>query len=488
MPEIDNHQKIDSGNLEANKIKIYKTIGLLRSNWPYFILSVIVCVSITKFYIATLSPLYMISSKLVFFSNERKTDNGDPMMKGLGLVSRQNNIEEEIEILNNTAVSPEIIKELNLNISYYASSRFNTSELYDKNAPFGLEFVNFNSDTIKTVFALLAKPVGNNIMELNGSGFHWKGKYGDTINFYFGRAVLTRNDLAPIDPKLKYKIRITDYESAAEKYKRQFDVSLSGKMSSILNLSFKETFPNRGEAILAKIIKTYIHNNIQQRNAIADSTISFINERLIIMGDQLSSIETEIRDYKTKNDLYDIQGQSSLWLKNSAEVRLALKEREVSLSVVEMLLNQVKNHPNAPVPVSFLPDDETFNDIASKIKTLESERLSKLNSITTKNPFVVDIDAHIEFEKKEMLKYLEAKSNEIKLEIKELNDNERSMNKQLRDVPEKQRIFLDYSRKQGILQELYVFLLKNREQTAINKSSNVSSITVINKVKSEKSF
>ena len=487
MNGVDGFQRHETNNVDDTKIKIYKLIGLLRSNWPYFILSIIVCISITKIYISTLSPQYLISSKIVTSLNDKRSDNGDQaLLKGMGIMPRQNLIEEEIEILNNTAVNPELIKELNLNTSYFTNSRFNTTELYDKTAPFELRFNAFNEDTIRNGVIMVVKPLKDDNVELIGNGIHWKGKYGDTINFYFGRAVLIRNYNVVIDPKLKYKIKVTDYESAVEKFKYKFEVSVSGKMSNILILSFKETFPKRGELILSNIITNYIKNNIQQRNAIADSTMSFINERVKIMGNQLSSIETDIRDYKTQNELYDIGKQSDLWLSNSAQQDNSLKEKEMGLAVINMLIDQIKKHPNSIIPSSFLSDDPVFGAIDARIKSLQSERLTRLNSSTTRNPKIIDLDAQIAFERDNMLKCLESKKQELEFEVKDLKKTLIAMNSQLRDVPEKQRVFLDFSRRQGILQELYIFLLKNREQTAITKSSNVSSIRIINGVKSEK--
>ena len=46
-------------------------------------------------------------------------------------------------------------------------------------------------------------------------------------------------------------------------------------------------------------------------------------------------------------------------------------------------------------------------------------------------------------------------------------------------IPEQERQFLDISRQQAIKQELYLFLLKKREETAIGRSSTLSNIRVV---------
>src|SRR6185312_13426523 len=46
-----------------------------------------------------------------------------------------------------------------------------------------------------------------------------------------------------------------------------------------------------------------------------------------------------------------------------------------------------------------------------------------------------------------------------------------------------ERVYLDYSRQQDIKQELYLFLLKKKEETAISKSANIANARVIDEAK-----
>jgi hypothetical protein len=50
-------------------------------------------------------------------------------------------------------------------------------------------------------------------------------------------------------------------------------------------------------------------------------------------------------------------------------------------------------------------------------------------------------------------------------------------------LPTKQRQYLEASRRQDVLQQLFVYLLTVREQTAVTKSNNIAPITVIDPAK-----
>ena len=55
----------------------------------------------------------------------------------------------------------------------------------------------------------------------------------------------------------------------------------------------------------------------------------------------------------------------------------------------------------------------------------------------------------------------------------------------IQQVPSQERIFLDLSRQQQIKQELYIYLLQKREETAISKTSNISNSLTIDYPKAE---
>src|SRR5690606_31476533 len=55
----------------------------------------------------------------------------------------------------------------------------------------------------------------------------------------------------------------------------------------------------------------------------------------------------------------------------------------------------------------------------------------------------------------------------------------------IRNVPATERTYLDLERQQQIKQELYIFLLQKREETAISKTSNISNSRIIDTPKAE---
>jgi capsular exopolysaccharide synthesis family protein len=53
------------------------------------------------------------------------------------------------------------------------------------------------------------------------------------------------------------------------------------------------------------------------------------------------------------------------------------------------------------------------------------------------------------------------------------------------DAPVKERIYLDYSRQQSLKQDLYLFLLQKREETAISQTATISSVRILDNAESD---
>ena len=75
-----------------------------------------------------------------------------------------------------------------------------------------------------------------------------------------------------------------------------------------------DIIPARGELILNTLLHIYNNMNTEDRNRIADSTIAFVDNRLVFVTKELGNIEKDIQVFKQTNGITDISQQSQLLL------------------------------------------------------------------------------------------------------------------------------------------------------------------------------
>ena len=133
--------------------------------WYFFVLSIIIALTIAYFFNKYTTPIYEVSSRMLINDPEKV----DPQtMIGMGTYGRiQNNIQNEIVVIKSYSVVNRSIRKLDFHISYFAEESFTSTELY-QNSPVQVVFDSMVPQPIGLSFYL--RSIGNNEFELNATG------------------------------------------------------------------------------------------------------------------------------------------------------------------------------------------------------------------------------------------------------------------------------------------------------------------------------
>lgn len=138
------------------------------------------------------------------------------------------------------------------------------------------------------------------------------------------------------------------------------------------------------------------------------------------------------------------------------------------------------NDPEFLPPNVYLVDDDQF--LNSSVKELYGLQLSINNQLIFSkeiNPHIVELRESVKKLKQTMLVYL---NNTRKATLKIIENVDAEINNyvsEIKSMPPKQREMLNISRRVGVNEELYKFLLQRRATTKIGKASIVPDIKVI---------
>ncbi len=481
--------RMDDMEQEEKSLFFPKLVAKISLLWPWLILSVIVCLLAAYCYFHFSSPRYNIRASVLVQDDKKGTAFAESaVLQDLGMLTGKSSVDNEAEIFKSRALMEKVVEELQLNVRYFVPHKIRKGEIF-LNRPVNFRFItNDTADIVPGEYTIEFDKANFTHFILSTDTETYKGHLGDTIKVKDGLLVISAASgfsKWPADQPLIVSVTHTD--NIVLRYMLSLNVEIPNKQVSVIYLTLSEPVPQKGEAILKSLIKAYLQENVNDKNRIADSTIRFIDDRIQLVSGELTTIEKNIEGFRTTNKMTDMSQQSHILLENSSTFIRQQTNYEVQLSVVQSLKQFLADNKNnlRVVPSSLIMQEPSFLAIIGRYNEMQLQRDKMLMSLTEDHPSVQTMDVQLRNLKAELLSSISSIQNGIEVSIEEIKKRNVGFDREILKVPSKERIFLDYSRQQAIKQELYLFLLKKREETAISKSSTVANARIIDKPKSD---
>ncbi len=472
-------QEVDfEPDVKDDNKSLVEFLGRLIANWHWFAICAVVGLSLAYLHLRYSTPLYKINAKVLVTDQQKggRMASQGVFMGDLGsLFGGVNSVDNEAEILKTRYLMEQVVQKLNAQVKYFAAGNIRDVEIDP--SPFHITLLDTDSLIGATYQFTPSDSLG---FLVSAEGFEATVTFGKPVSLpNIGTILFTRNAEVPFIEKA-YKFQVIPFGARVNEYMGNLSVVVSNKQVSIIDLSFDYPIKTKGEEILRTVIQTYTENNLKDKNIIADSTISFIENRLLFVSQELGDVEGTMQTFRQSEQLADISTQSQLLLENSSQSLNELSKVETQLSILDNLRGYLRDEGNQRVlPSAILPEDVVFNSLVQRYNTLLLERDRRLLSATPDNPTVINLDEQLRNLRADMLESLNNSERSLEITRNQLQRKTGQLESQVRAVPATERQFLDLARQQQIKQELYIYLMQKREETAIGKTANIPNSRVI---------
>ncbi|MDN3550484.1 exopolysaccharide transport family protein [Mucilaginibacter aquaedulcis] len=469
---------------KSNGLKNFRK--MLLNHWKLFLFSMVVFIALGKAYLMVATPQYLISSALVVEAQAAQASPSSAFAGGLSTITPAENLKNEGDVLRTRNLIQETVKTLHLNVNIFSGSGLLAQQIYDE-SPFEASISNQKVDTLKRKIY--------KIEVINRESFHLSNDDDDLeVNGQFGKAVkLPQYDLviqpkphAPIVQSV-YSVQITSEDEAIATLLKNYDAEFSDKTTSAVDITLYYPNAKRGELIVDHLMRQYLKDNISTKKAKIDSMLTFINNRIALVEKELSGIEGNYEQYKADNSIADINEQSRVLVGNANDYQNQYNNQQVQLTVIYQLEKFLKDPSNKQIiPGALNIQDGSFTAALNDYNGLIIQRQKKLLSYTEESPLVVNIDEQLAISRENLLQNIKSYKQAMEAKSAKLGDQSSLAKGTLKSVPTKQRSLNDYGRQQELKQQLYIYLLQKREETALAKTSNIPTSHIIDNAKSTK--
>jgi capsular exopolysaccharide synthesis family protein len=382
-----------------------------------------------------------------------------------------------MEILKSKPLMSRVVQAKNLQYSYYAIGKFKTINIY-KYGPFIIETAQL-TDSLRP-FTLKLKFVNDKEFKVNDDNA--VVPFGQFFKNGYGIFRLVRNPQGGIGKD--YKIEYQPLESAAASFAAGILVTPKSAGNGILNIGMETTNPNLGADIVNQLMEEYGDYTKELKNRTADQMITFIDNRLKVIGGELDSVQNKLLRYSQDNNIIDIGAQSSGYFGNISEADKAINEQHLRLNMVELIEGYLKDNKNRNgplvVPSSLGLDDGTLNELVGGYNKLQLDRQQLLDgNVPEGNPFVKENKQQIEKLRQSIIENLSNIKNSYAKTINAFEENSNRAESQLKILPYKEKGFLEIKRQVDYKQTIYNLLQEKREETAISRASTIANTQIV---------
>ncbi|MBO4923697.1 MAG: polysaccharide biosynthesis tyrosine autokinase [Bacteroidales bacterium] len=475
-------------NQQEESVQLMDLLYKCLSKWYWFVISAALCLALAVFYVLKTPPVYTRSAEIQIKTNSRgQSISTDAEISQLGLFNTNTNVYNEIKAFGAKSLMQEVVKRLNLDMNYITDGRFHDNVLYGRSLPFTAAIIDVPDQAVMSfdldvkedgAFTLSNFTLQNEPVE---RGARVSGAFADTLVTPVGNVVVTPtvNYVAMNYPTVH--VKRSSYRSATNRYSSELSVNLSDKMSQVIQLTLNDISIQRAEDILDMVVSVYNENWVADKNQIAVSTSMFINERLGVIEEELTNVDSDISNYKSQNLIPDVKAASSMYMSQSNAINEQIQGLNNELYMTRYIRESLTDDANKN---KVLPANSGISsaNIESQISDYNDKLLRRNDLVANSsesNPLVVELDNSLNSLRQAIISSVDNQELALSNQISSLTRTERQATARIAANPTQAKYLLSVERQQSVKEALYLYLLQKREENELSQAFTAYNTRII---------
>lgn len=465
-------------------LTIKELIALCMNSWKWFVVSLIISMSIAAFYLLS-TPSTFTRTISVQVKDGRNGSDANQQLEEIGIDMTSSNITDEIISIHSPAIIYEMVSRLHLEMNYFRPGLLKDQPLYAETLPVNVEMKDLN-DKASVSFMLEVDKAGKVTLSKMKRGDE---KLDGKMTFSLNENAKTPLGQMRVQPTLYYKkgeevkilVKRNSINATAKEYNGCISAKLQEKNSNIIDVQCVDYSIARAEDVLNTLVSIYNENWVKNRNQIAVSTNEFIKERLGVIESELGSVDSDISNYKSAHAITDVNAVANQAMSVASETDQASMELNNQLYMARYIRNYLTNgqHNNQLLPANSGINNPYIEQQISEYNNIQLQRNNLVAHSSEQNPIAIDLEHSLNTMRKSIVNSLDNELTTLSTRQRSIQASHGQAVAKMTATPSQAKYLLSVERQQKVKESLYLFLLQKREENELSQAFTAYNTRII---------
>ena len=470
---------------KEKEIDIRSWIIRIFKNWYWFMLSCVVFGAIGAYVYVSTTKKFKVDASIMLRSEEEAIPQFEMITSIMGM-SNSKTTDDEVELLISRDILWQVVNELDLQTEYRKLESFKWMGQYpghDLTVVYPPQYVDTMSRSVKIE------------LKVRKNDYLVKVRYGRWTRSRHTVKDITKpftTCIGPISFKInspqavevgdKYRMMTLPMLPLIDSYKQNVTAAPVRKESNIINLSTTTDMPIRGRDFIRKEIELYNMDAVLDKNIMASNTAAFIEERLRLIEEELAEAEQDVAKYKRRFDILDLESEAALAVQEGAEFKKQIAEIETQLNLVGYVSEYVSDETkkNNLIPSNIGINDPSLVGLIGEYNQLMLDRMRVSRTASESNPILTQMESQLSVMRENIVTTISSVTSTLSIAKRDIEKRQGQIQVQRNQLPSQEKEYVEVMRNKVLKEELYLFLYKQREETALTLASTVNPAKLVN--------
>ncbi|WP_177192227.1 GumC family protein [Chitinophaga arvensicola] len=450
-------------------------------HWPLYLIVVMAAVTGAMLYMKYKQPIYMSGAKLYLKDEKKGGGEEADALKSLSLFNSSKNIENEMELLKSPILVEKAILRNNFHLRYYRKGAVSKEEIYT-HPPLTIRVLgdsaavgNYLLDVTPEKGLLQVKQISKS----DDDGKSFTVKPGETFTLAKDQFMINYVSPEALETGATYRIRIDSVMELAYDKIDEIGTALVNRDATVVFITYKDPVAERSANFLNALLDTYNDYTLDDKNKVSFKAVHFLTVRIDSLKEELGLLEKQEENFKIQRGITDIDAGSKLALEQVKEADIRLNEANLQLTVFDQVEDYV-NNPSSGYPFAPVGNvDQTLTSMINRYEEALKEKKRLSLTLKPSSEILQNVESQITDTRNTIMNYIAGYRRNAGVVQKATQEKVNQIQRKIATIPTSAREYINIKRQQGVKENLYLFLLKKKEEAAVTNASNVTDNKII---------